>query len=514
MTQPALSIDQHYAALAARDARFDGRFFVGVRSTGIYCRPICSARTPKRSNCDFFRNAAAAERASFRPCLRCRPELAPGGALIDASEQLAARAAYAIDQGALDAQGLDALAVSLGSSSRHLRRVVEASFGASPLQLALTRRLHAAKQLLSDTQLPVNVVAHAAGFGSVRRMNDAFLQRYGLAPSAMRRRPAGLDASTSDSFTVRLAYRPPLAWGALLDFLTGRGAASVEASVAWHAGALRGAQATPRSTAYAPGPVSALHARYCRSLRLGVHKGWIAAAPEPGRAVLAVEVSSSLLPVLASLRQTLRSAFDLDADPTAIADHLGQDSKLAGVVAAVPGLRIAGAFDAFELGLRAILGQQVTVKAATTLFGRFAAAFGECIATPFAAVTRLAPTAEVIAAAPLQALIDLGLTTRRAETIRAFAQHCAEGRLDWRPTHNAAEQRAALERIAGIGPWTANYIALRALRDPDAFPSGDVALIKALGGGTAKHVEQAAEAWRPWRAYAALYLWQSLKAGG
>jgi AraC family transcriptional regulator of adaptative response / DNA-3-methyladenine glycosylase II len=487
MTQPALSIDQHYAALIARDTRFDGYFFVGVRSTGVYCRPICPARTPKRSNCDFFRNAAAAERARYRPCLRCRPELAPGGARIDASAQLAARAADAIDHGALDAHGLGALATALGSSSRHLRRVVQTSFGVSPLQLALTRRLHAAKQLLTDTHLPVNVVAQAAGFGSLRRMNDAFLQRYGLAPSAMRRWPAEAEASGAGSFRLRLAYRPPLAWGALLDFLTGRGAASVEAAVG---------------------------ARYCRSLRIGAHTGWIAAAPEPGRAVLAVELSCSLLPVLASLRQTLRSAFDLDADPSAIASHLAQDPRLAAVVAAVPGLRIAGAFDAFELGLRAILGQQVTVKAATTLFGRFAAAFGEGIVTPFAGVTRLAPTAAIVANAPLQVVIDLGLTRRRAETILAFAQHCARGRLDWRPLQDASEQRAALERIPGIGPWTANYIALRALRDPDAFPSGDVALIKAMGGGKAKQVDLAAEAWRPWRAYAALYLWQSLKAGG
>ena len=481
-----LSLATCHAALAARDPRFDGRFYVAVKTTGIYCRPVCPARTPKLENCDFFAHAAAAERAGFRPCLRCRPELAPGHAGMDAPDRLAALAASHIEAGALDEQNLEDLAETLATSSRHLRRVVEAAFGASPVELALTRRLHSAKQLLTDTTLPMAVVAQAAGFGSQRRLNDAFQTRYGLAPTALRKRALPAVAEDS-SFTLKLAYRPPLAWPQLLGFLAGRGAAGVEAAV---------------------------EGRYCRTVRLGAHTGWIAAAPDEQRAQMRVQVSESLLPALPQLRLRLRQTLDLDAHPQAVAAQLSTAPLLADVVQKIPGLRVAGAFDGFELALRAVLGQQVTVKAATTLFGRFAAAYGEPIATPFAALTHLAPTAEKVAEASHQQIINLGLTSKRAATVLAVAQAVAEGRITLEAGSPIAVTRAALEALPGIGPWTSNYIAMRALRDPDAFPAGDLALLKAAHTTKPKELEALSQAWRPWRAYASLYLWAALAAGG
>lgn len=483
-----LSLATCHAALGARDARFDGRFFVGVSSTGIYCRPVCPARLPKIAHCDFFAHAAAAERAGFRPCLRCRPELAPGLASMDAPDRIAAQAAARIEAGALDAGSLDELASALGVSSRHLRRVVADAYGASPVELALTRRLHSAKALLTDTRLPVAVVAQAAGFGSQRRLNAAFLQRYGFAPGALRKgAQTEADHSTEDFFTLRLAYRPPLAWPQLLGFLSGRGAAGVEAAVG---------------------------NRYCRTVRLGGRKGWIAAAPDLARAQMLVQVSNSLLPVLPALRQRLRQTLDLDAHPRAVAEHLASDARLAPSVERLPGLRVPGAFDGFELGLRAVLGQQVSVKAATTLFGRFANAFGERMATPFAALTHLAPTAEPIAQASVQQVIALGLTGRRAETVLALARACADGQLNLSPLSDPQSTVEALLALPGIGPWTAQYIAMRALRDPDAMPTGDLALLKAVGTRNHRELEACSAAWRPWRAYAALYFWNAAAAGG
>ncbi len=488
MAAMQLTLTTCHAALLARDARFDGRFYVGVSSTGIYCRPVCPARTPLLKNCDFFAHAAAAERAGFRPCLRCRPELAPGTSSVDACDQIAAQAATLIDAGALDSGSLDALAARLGVSSRHLRRVVAEAYGASPVELALTRRLHSAKALLTDTALPVAVIAQAAGFGSQRRLNAAFIERYGLAPGALRKRAAPDNVATVDEhFLLKLAYRPPLAWPQLLAFLSGRGAVGVEAAVA---------------------------GSYCRTVSIAGHKGWIAASPDLARAQMRVQVSASLLPVLPQLQKRLRQTLDLDAHPQAVAAHLGSDSRLAPIVAAIPGLRVPGAFDGFELGLRAVLGQQVTVKAATTIFGRFASAFGEAISTPYAALTHLSPTAARVAAASQAQVIALGLTGRRAETVLALARACAEGRIALEAGSDIAATTAGLQALPGIGPWTSQYIAMRALRDPDALPTGDLALLKAVGTSNHKILANESESWRPWRAYAALYLWNAAAAGG
>ena len=485
-----LDLDTCHQALQARDTRFDGRFYVGVSSTGIYCRPVCPARTPKAANCDFFPHAAAAERAGYRPCLRCRPELAPGLAPMDAPDRLARQACARIEAGALDESSLDALATGLGVSERHLRRVVEQATGATPVELAQTRRLLLAKQLLTDTALPMAVVAQSSGFGSLRRFNHLFQARYGLAPGALRKSvPASAGAAAPDQFILRLGYRPPLAWEALLDFLTGRGAAGVEA---------------------------AQEGRYLRTVRLGPHRGWVAAEPDRDsvRPQLRVTLSASLLPVLATVLQRLRRLFDLDANPAVIEAKLAADPRLAPLLAATPGLRVPGAFDGFELALRAVLGQQVTVKAATTIFGRFAQAFGEPASTPFVALRHYAPTAEKIAAAPRQQVIELGLTTRRAETVQALAQVMASGSLRLEPGVDPETTLVAMQELPGIGPWTAHYVAMRALGWPDAFPDGDLGLLKAIAAPNHRALREAAEAWRPWRSYAAIHFWRSLSSGG
>lgn len=485
-----LDLASCHQALQARDARFDGRFYVGVSSTGIYCRPVCPARTPRAANCDFFPHAAAAERAGYRPCLRCRPELAPGLAPMDAPDRLARLACARIEAGALDAGGLDTLASELGVSERHLRRVVEEATGASPVDLAQTRRLLLAKQLLTDTALPMAVVAQAAGFGSLRRFNHLFQSRYGLAPGSLRRAaPERVAETVPDSIALRLAYRPPLAWPALLDFLTGRGAAGVEAAVGL---------------------------RYLRTVQLDGRRGWLAVQPDTGaaRPQLRVQLSASLLPVLGTTLQRLRRLFDLDANPEVIASQLARDSRLAPLLQATPGLRVPGAFDGFELALRAVLGQQVTVKAATTLFGRFAARYGEPAQTPFPELRHHAPTAERVAEASRQALIELGLTSRRADTVQRLAQAMAAGRLRLEPGSDPEATLAAMQELPGIGPWTAHYVAMRALGWPDAFPDGDLGLLKAVAAPNARALRAAAEAWRPWRAYAAIHFWRSLASGG
>lgn len=479
-----LDADLCYAALCARDTRFDGRFFVGVSTTGIYCRPVCPARTPGRDRCRFFLQAAAAETEGFRPCLRCRPELAPGVAPVDALHSAARWTLGRIESGALNDEGFEHLAAEYGLSSRQLRRAVVAEFGVTPVQLAQTRRLLLAKQLLTDTALSMTQVALGSGFASVRRFNHLFRDRYGLNPAALRR---STGTPQSAGVSLQLAYRPPLAWDVLLGFLTSRGAAGVEC---------------------AEGD------RYLRTVRLGAHRGWIMARAVSGRALLQVEISAGLIPALAGLIPRLRRLFDLDAHPQLIAAQLQRDARLASLLRSTPGLRVPGAMDGFELALRAVLGQQVTVKAATTLFGRFALAFGDPAITPHPALRFYAPMAERVAQASVQQLIDLGLTQRRAQTIADLSRALAQGELVLEAGSHLETSLARLQAIPGIGPWTAQYIAMRALRDPDALPASDLGLMKALSLTRSREVTEAAQVWRPWRAYAALHLWNSLKGGG
>lgn len=474
-----LDPDQCFRALKSHDARFDGRFFVGVGTTLVYCRPVCTARTPLRRNCSFFPSAAAAENEGFRPCLRCRPELAPGYATVDANRRLARAAANRIEDGRLEGASLEDLAAKLGVTDRHLRRVFKEEFGVSPVEYAQTQRLLLAKRLLTDTALPVLEVAMASGFASLRRFNDLFKARYRMTPMALRAKaPTSREA---DRLTFDLAYRPPYDWASMLAFLEGRAVKGVETVDA---------------------------RRYRRTARLGGAKpasGWIEVAPSPRKSALRVTASASLAGAIPMLLARVKSLFDLACRPDEIATALGPLAERN------PGLRLPGAMDGFEIAVRAILGQQVTVKAATTIAGRFTEAFGEPVETPHAGLERLFPTPATIAAAAPNDIAAQGIIAARARAIHALADAMARGRLALEPDADVEATLAALQSIAGIGPWTAHYIAMRALAWPDAFPHPDIAVLKAMDESNGRRALAAAEAWRPFRAYAVLHLWKSLE---
>jgi AraC family transcriptional regulator, regulatory protein of adaptative response / DNA-3-methyladenine glycosylase II len=477
-----------YNAYAARDPRFDGVFYIGVTSTGIYCRPVCTAKTPKAANCRFFESAAAAEKAKFRPCLRCRPELAPGNAPVDDAHRIASLIAQRIEEGMLDdGAGLDQIATQFGWSSRQIRRIVQKELGVSPIELVLTRRLLLAKQLLTETALSITEVAFASGFSSLRRFNDAFGGRYGMPPTRFRKATdrARSPAAAEGSFTLQLSYRPPFDWAGLLQFLGAR--------------ALKGAELVQDGA-------------YLRTVRLGEHSGWIRVRHAPEQRALLVDVTHSLTPVLPALLGRLRHLFDLSARPDVIAAQLGQDALLAGAVARLPGLRVPGAFDGFEMAVRAILGQQITVKGATTLAGRFVAALGETVATPHAELTHLCPSPQRVAGADVSELASLGIIRTRAQSIITLAREIASSRLKLEPGAQPEATMDQLVTLPGIGAWTAHYIAMRALRWPDAFPKEDIVVRKSLGGVTASRADELSQEWRPWRSYATLHLWRMAHA--
>ena len=469
-----------YRALRARDARFDGRFFVAVSSTRIYCRPICTVKPPKRENCRFFASAAAAESSGYRPCLRCRPELAPGNASVDATTRLAQAAATMLEDRTQDEEGLEAVAARLGVTDRHLRRAFGAEFGVSPVEFAQTQRLLLAKRLLTDTALPVTEIAFASGFGSVRRFNALFRQRYRLKPGQLRgRRHEG--APSADALRFELSFRPPFDWPAVSAFLGARAIAGVE---------------------------SLEDGCYRRTVRIAgdgrEHAGWIAVEPSAKKPALRVAVSASLVKVLPPVLSRVKALMDLACNPAEVAQVLGALAKRR------PGLRVPGAFDGFEIAVRAILGQQVTVAGARTLAGRFASAFGDPVDTPFALLATLFPAARRVAGLPANRIARIGMPAARARTIVALARAVADGRLDLVPNADVESTLEALRALPGIGEWTAQYIAMRALSWPDAFPHTDLGVMKALGEKGAKRVLEAGEAWRPWRAYAVMHLWQSL----
>lgn len=474
-----LDPDTCYRAVSARDGRFDGVFFVAVSTTGIYCRPICPARTPGRARCSFFARAAEAERAGYRACFRCRPELAPGLAAIDSIPRLVRRAAARVEAGFLNEHSIEELATELEVTSRHLRRAMESELGVSPVELAQTRRLAMAKQLLHDTDLSLAEVAFASGFSSVRRFNGLFQARFGRAPSAIRREHGS--AAASEGVALRLDYRAPLDWVGLLAFLRARAI---------------------------PGIESVQGGEYRRSVVLGDCTGWVCVGPDPRRAALRARASISLAPKLPELVSRLRALFDLDARPDAIGSHLRRDASLRELVAARPGLRVPGAFDGFELAVRAVLGQQVSVAAATTLCGRLVARFG-AIRAGAPEGPRAFPTAKSLAEAPLASVRAIGLPSTRARTLVDLSRAIDERRIDLSPAVEPERACAELQRIRGIGPWTASYLAMRALRWPDAFPAMDLGVRKALGVSTGAAAEVLAEPWRPWRAYAVMHLWSS-----
>jgi AraC family transcriptional regulator of adaptative response / DNA-3-methyladenine glycosylase II len=480
--------DSCYRALAARDARFDGLFFTGVKTTGIYCRPVCAVKTPRRSSCVFFSSAAAAEAAGFRPCLRCRPELAP----YPLQQNLAHAVWQRIAAGALneameeDEPGgaLERLAVEIGLSSRQVRRIMLRHFGVTPVELAQTQRLLFAKKLLQETRLPMPEVAFASGFRSVRRFNALFASRYRMAPGTLRR-TAG-EQSPPGMLTLRLAYRPPYAWEPILRYFALRGIPGVEAVLPDADGS------------------------YVRSVSLGGHSGWLRIAHLPRHCQLQLDADPALAPVLMPLLARVRAQFDLDANPAAIEAHLSDDPLLAAAISNAPGLRLPGAFDIFELAVRAVLGQQISVAGATTLAGRLALLFGEQAATPFAMVSRHFPGAAKLAGVPVDAIAAVGLPRARANTILELARFAASGGLRMAPGTMQSQTTEKLKQVPGIGEWTAQYIAMRGLRHPDAFPAGDLGLRKAAQACTERALLARAEPWSPWRGYAAMLLWHGL----
>ncbi|HPF70821.1 MAG TPA: AlkA N-terminal domain-containing protein [Candidatus Krumholzibacteria bacterium] len=484
MDTERLDPEHCYRALAARDRRFDGRFFVGVASTGIYCRPVCPARTPKQTNCTFYPSAAAAETAGFRPCLRCRPETAPGSPAWTGTSATVARAMRLIAEGALDDASVEELAARVGIGGRHLRRLFRQELGTTPAAAAQTHRAHLAKKLLDETSLSMGQVALAAGYRDVRRFNAGIRRSWQRSPTELRRQRAQ-PAAAESVIRLRLAYRPPLDWEEWLGFLRPR---------------------------LIPGVETIDGATYRRGVSTHGVSGVIALSASPRDDSLLLQASLSLAPALPALVERARVFADLRADPGEIAAHLRRDPRLRTLVRRRPGLRIPGAWDPFETAVRAVLGQQVTVAAATTLAGRIVARFGAPAAQgdgDEGGSTLVAfPAAAVLAGADLS---GLGLTEARIRTVTTLAGAVADGTLDLSGAADPAGQVRILQTLPGIGPWTAAYIAMRVLGDPDAFPASDLGLLKALETEGVRPApaaaERIAETWRPWRSYAVMHLW-------
>ena len=486
MRRMELDADAAYRVLKARDARFDGRLFVGVTSTGVYCRPVCRVRTPKRENCRFFGTRALAEAAAFRPCLKCRPEIAPGLSMMDSSAVLADTAARWMEHAVFAGDGIAVprMAERLGVTDRHLRRIFTAAQGVSPLAYLTTQRLLLAKQLLTDTAMPVTQVALASGFDSLRRFNAAFVEHYRLNPSQLRRERG--ENSAHDA-PLKLAYRPPYDVESMLGFFARR--------------ALPGVEVVDLPTHTLRRTVVLLH----RGQPLA---GWVSVRFVPERNEAHVHAAPHFGPVLGTLMQRVRQAFDLDADPARI------DPVMAALpVAPRAGLRLPGSIDGFETAVRVVLGQQVTVAAARTLVQRVVARFGVPIDTPYADLNLGFPDAATLAAADPEVIGKLGIVRQRVRALQALATEVAEGRLELHRGAPLEPTLDALRALPGIGDWTAQVIAMRALAWPDAWPATDIGLMNALGTRDPKVVTARAEAWRPWRAYAVMRLWHHLETG-
>jgi AraC family transcriptional regulator, regulatory protein of adaptative response / DNA-3-methyladenine glycosylase II len=503
--------DRYYRVLCARDRRFDGLFFVGVKTTGIYCRPICPARTPRRDRCEFFRAPAEAEVQGYRACFRCRPELAPKARLGESSS--IAQLRRELDAG-LDAEvSIAAASSELGFSARHVRRLFVEAYGITPVQYRQTVRYATAKQLLQDTALSVSTIAFASGFASLRRFNHAFKAQFGMAPTALKCKGAqdkqepfvAAESSTrdnaSDKLQLRLDFRTPLAFAELLGFLRDRTIAGVD---------------------------QVIGETYQRVVVLGTHVGVIEVR-QRSESSLELSLSHSLLPCVGEVIQRVRTLFDLDANPQEIDRALAVLPAIGESLALAPGTRVPGAFDPFETAVRAVLGQQISVAAARTLAGRLAARFGSVLRANEAssddkhgictqkdepnALTTCFPTAEVLAEAGVDAIASIGLPQKRAQTLKALAELYQRG-FAVRAMRGPHEAIIELQNLAGIGPWTAQYLAMRALHWPDAFPASDLGVLKALGidargkaGGD--QAEALVECVRPWRSYAVMHLWQS-----
>jgi AraC family transcriptional regulator of adaptative response / DNA-3-methyladenine glycosylase II len=473
-----LTPDQCYQAVLTRDSRFDGRFFVAVRTTRIYCRPICRVKPPLQKNVTFFSHAAEAEVRGYRPCKQCRPEFAPGSSNMEVSSQLARTTASLINQNFLADHSLEALAGRLGVTDRQMRRVFHEEFGVSPIEYWQTQRLLLSKQLLTDSRLSVASVAMASGFQSLRRFNVALKERYRMTPTELRKRQKKHPAEHSSEFSFRLGYRTPFDWEHILAFLSRRAIPQVE---------------------------TVTDGAYFRTVRLSRQKeeytGFLEVRNDPDQRMISVRLSDTLVPVCVVILERIKRLFDLEADPVAINAVLGPLAK------AHPGLRVPGSFDGFEMSVRAILGQQISVIGARTLAGRIVTRFGTPISAPVPTLTHLFPKAARIARATVDEIAQLGIIGRRAETIIALAKAISSGELLLEPGNRVEGTLHQLRKIPGVGEWTAQYIAMRGLSWPDAFPHTDLGIIKALGEKNPKKVLAMTEKWRPWRAYAALHLW-------
>jgi len=481
-----------YRALRARDARFDGRFFTAVRTTGIYCRPICPAQTPKLEHIEFFASAAAAHEAGFRPCLRCRPEVSPRFAAWRGTWNTVARALLLIDQGALDTGDVEALATRLGMGDRHLRRLFDKHLGAPPVAVAQTRRLQLAKQLLDETTLPVSHIAYSAGFGSVRRFNDVIRRTYDRSPSDIRKLKRGAMATRQEhaapdaEVTIKMPFAPPYYWEGLLAFLAGR--------------AIPGVEVVDGDT-------------YRRSIQHDGAAGIVDVRPMIADGYLLATIRFPSIPALGLIVERLRHLFDVGADPVAITKTLRADPRLADIVAQYPGIRVPGAWDGFELAVRAVLGQQVSVRSATGLAGKLVATYGTALPDAYrvGGITHLFPTAATLASISSNDLASaIGVPKTRANAIVSIARAVRENAMLLSPGVSLDDSVSVLTTLPGIGDWTAQYIAMRALREPDAFPASDLVLRQSIGGATAASPAEAvaaANGWRPWRAYAAMLLW-------
>ena len=461
-------------ARRSRDARFDGKFFIAVTSTRIYCRPICPARSPKDENIRYYATAAAAQAAGFRPCLRCRPEAAPGTPAWSGTSSVVSRGLRLISEGALDRDGVEALADRLGVTARHLRRLFVQHLGATPIDVALTRRVHFAKKLLDETALPIAQVAFASGFGSLRRFNGEMRRAFSRTPTELRKL-SRKRSEGSGSYQFRLAYRPPYDWAHIIAFLAARATPGVELVEA---------------------------GRYQRTVVVNETTGTIAVSPAEQGAALTLDVQFGDPRALLTIVERVRRMFDVGADPSIISRQLSGDRLLKRAAAAHPGIRTPGAWDPFEITVRAILGQQISVRAATTMAGRVAERWGTPIGTGESRLTRIFPTPVQLADAAFE---EVGIIASRAATLRTLARAVRDGAV----VFDGVSTIEALRGIAGIGDWTAQYVAMRALNEPDAFPSGDLILRRLAGDLSARELERRSEAWRPWRAYAVMLLWQA-----
>jgi AraC family transcriptional regulator, regulatory protein of adaptative response / DNA-3-methyladenine glycosylase II len=464
-------------ARLSRDARFDGKFFIGVIGSGVYCRPICPAPTAKEKNVRYFPSAAAAAEAGFRPCLRCRPESSPGTPAWLGTSNTVSRALRLIGESGLENGGVEVLAEHLGVGSRHLRRLFLRHLGATPIAVAQTRRLHFAKKLIDETSLPMSQIALASGFGCVRRFNAGIRKVYHRTPTQIRRLARQSDVQPGNQYLFHLHFRPPYHWTGMLAFLAAR--------------------ATPGVEMVEPGS-------YRRTISLNGRGGYFEVSLDEGRDALAVRIEFGDPHSLFFIIERIRAMFDLNADWADIVQNLRTDPVLVGRVEADPGLRVPGCWNGFELATRAILGQQITVKGATALVGRMVSSLGKPF-TGASGLTHLFPPPEVVADAKLT---NIGLTGARAETVRALARAVCDGKISFEGVVDSDAFLNRLREIPGIGEWTAQYVAMRALGEPDAFPCGDLGLLRAMALGSSRELEYRAEAWRPWRAYAAMYLWK------